>query len=502
MEKVKDRCNKYEISVRETINGYLEARISVKLGSEKTKRLQKGGKLANYAVYSLLIELYKYIDEMHKNGIITSKIDDIVIQRLSTSFNNLCISAPETIQKLYEVINLINNINSSFSNIIPFYAPANNILQHTIQQPLQTYIKSETSVNAKQSKKQDVLYTIEDVAIKWKRYEIQLCEKTEDNPRPLSHKTVDGYIKILDSKIIPFFKSKKLLYIKQVKENIIKDLIKSVNGYDVKRIIYIVCVLIFRYLADEKIIDNDPMQNVSKPIKPSKTKEDEIVCIDPEDYHLYIDAFEEENTDVSILFETILYAGLRPEEACGLKWNALRFNKQNNRYELVIENASKNIAIYDDNMNKIGYKKQDDTLKTDDSYRCVPVNPRLANQLFKHKENQKQRLKSSIKMKKKGKKWSENEYMFLSRYYKPYIPESLPKPLRQLCDKYELERFSPYALRRSFATWCFENGMSETTLTEIMGHSTFETTHKFYVRVTKKTKHREMAKVFENEKMA
>lgn len=140
---------------------------------------------------------------------------------------------------------------------------------------------------------------------------------------------------------------------------------------------------------------------------------------------------------------------------------------------MIIQNASKNIAVYDDNMNKVGYKKQDDTLKTDDSYRCVPVTPRLEKQLFKHKENQKQRFKNSTKMKKKGKKWAENEYMFLGRCYEPYVPESLPKPLRQLCDKYGLERFAPYALRRSFATWCFENGMSETTLTEIMGHSNF-----------------------------
>lgn len=323
MEKVKNRCKKYQISVTDTSNGYYQARVSVKLGCEKTSRLQKGGKSTEQAVNSLLTELYQYIDQMYKDGIITKRIDDVVVQRLSTSINELCISTAETIQKTYDVINLISNINQSFNNVIPFYTPPSNILQSIVQQPTQAYIKSEKIVDSNQLEKEDIKYMIEDVAIKWKRYEIQLCEWTDDNPKPLSHKTVDGYIKILDNNILPFFKNKKLLYINQVKEGTIKDLIKITKGYDCKRNIYIVCVLMFRFLASENIIDYDPMENVSKPIKPIKAKEDKIVCIDPENYNLYIDAFEEENTDLSILFETILSAGLRPEEACRFKMECI-----------------------------------------------------------------------------------------------------------------------------------------------------------------------------------
>ena len=502
MEKIIERAKKYEVAIKIKGNGYCEARISIKVGGEKTRRLNKGGKSTEQAVDGLLTELYKYIDEMYRNGLITKIIDDIVVQRLSTSINKLCITAPKTIQKTYEIINLINNINQSFNNIIPIYTPPNNILQSTAQQSMQPYIKSDTIVSNNQSDQADVNYMIEDVAIKWKKYELSLCKKSDDNPRPLSHKTVDGYIKMLDSKILPFLKNKKLLYIHQVNENVIKDLIKNINGYHGKRNVYIICVLFFRYLVSSNIIDYDPMENISKPVKPNKAKKTEIVCIEPENYHKYIQAFEKENTNVSILFETIMYTGLRPEEVCGLKWNCLHLDTTKNKYELIIENAYKKIGIYNENMEKIGFKRQDDTLKTDKSYRSVYIPSELVNQLLKHKENQKQRLKNSIKMKKKGKKWSENEYMFLSRYYKPYVPESLPKPLRQLCDKYGLERFAPYALRRSFATWCFEKGMSETILAETMGHSSFETTHKYYVRVTERAKQKEIDKVFENEKLA
>lgn len=497
MKKVKNRSKKYEVSIIQTSNGYFQARISVKIGCEKANRIQKGGTSDEEAIEHLMIEVYQYINQVYKDGKIKRRIDDIVANRLLISINNLYIRKTGIIQKVYDVINLINNINQTFNNAMPPYFPPNNILQ-----PIQTNTNSETIEKNKQNEMKYVKYMIKDVAVMWKKYEIQLCEKTEENPRPLSHKTVDGYIKVLNNTILPFFENEKLMYISQIEVSNIKDLIKSVKCYDCKRNVHIVCVLLFRYLVNNNIIEDNPMKKVKKPVRPSKVKEEKIVCIEPENYNLYIEAFEKEETDLSVLYETMLYTGLRPEEACGLKWNAMRYDEKNNRYELIVQNASKKIAIYDDDMNIVSYKKQDGTLKTDDSYRCIPINSRLEKQLLKHKKNQKQKFKNSTKMKQRGKKWSENEYMFLGRCYTPYTSESLDKPLRKICDKYNLERFSPYALRRSFATWCFANGMSETTLTEIMGHSSFQTTHKFYVNITKKIKHTEMAKVFESEKSA
>lgn len=44
--------------------------------------------------------------------------------------------------------------------------------------------------------------------------------------------------------------------------------------------------------------------------------------------------------------------------------------------------------------------------------------------------------------------------------------------------------------------------MSETTLTEFMGHGSFETTHKFYVKITDQMKQQAMEKVFERGELA
>ena len=61
MEKIKERTGQYEVSVRNTNNGYYEARISAKIGGGQSTRLQKGGKTVELAVLSLLIALENYI---------------------------------------------------------------------------------------------------------------------------------------------------------------------------------------------------------------------------------------------------------------------------------------------------------------------------------------------------------------------------------------------------------------------------------------------------------
>jgi len=183
-----------------------------------------------------------------------------------------------------------------------------------------------------------------------------------------------------------------------------------------------------------------------------------------------------------------------------LKWTALKWHLENGvkRYELVINNAVKDFPIYNKNKEIIGHERHDDRLKTPESYRTIPVCYKLAELLLKHKERQKERFRTSRAIKRKGKTWSENEYMFLSRTYEPYVADTLSSALPELCDKYKLPHYAPYDLRHSFATYCYEYGMKELTLMKIMGHSSFETTHKYYIRVTKKVKQREMAEVFKD----
>ena len=47
--------------------------------------------------------------------------------------------------------------------------------------------------------------TFKDVAIKWFKYKYSFTIQSKDNVNPLSKKTLEGYNKIMNSRIIPFF---------------------------------------------------------------------------------------------------------------------------------------------------------------------------------------------------------------------------------------------------------------------------------------------------------
>ena len=509
MERVIERTEQNTISVRTKNNIYYEARISLKIGGGKSERLQKGGKAQDLAVLQLLNEIDVFIDSIIRSGALTFKINPNLPNLLVKSINTLQITNPQVAEKTLQIVNKINNFNAQFDNIItinnnviPFPTSQNNIssIVSIPQIPCKDY---QTGIleTAKQTYKNDNTYKIEDVGVDWKTYEFDLSIKTAENPKPLSQKTVDGYIDYWNDTILPFFKGKKLLYIKQITEDIIKELLKSITYYDGKRLTYIALNEFFKYLISQEITTVNLMEKIDKPVKPPKDEEEEIVCIEPENQNTYLDMFEKENTDMSLLFETMLLTGIRPEEACGLKWTALKFHFDSNgnkKYELVINNAYKDFIVYDENKNPIGHTRRDDRLKTPESYRTIPLDTKFAERLLKHKEKQKEIFRTSRAIKNKNRKWSENEYMFLGRTYRPYVSDTLSSAMPKLCDKHKIKRITPYTLRHSFATFCFENGMKELTLMKIMGHSSFETTHKYYIRVSKKVKQREMEEVFKD----
>lgn len=101
----------------------------------------------------------------------------------------------------------------------------------------------------------------------------------------------------------------------------------------------------------------------------------------------------------------MLLTGIRPEEACGIKWCAI----DENTNELIINNAYKNYPIYD-GVKVIGHTRGDGSLKTPESYRRIPLNSRLKKRLLEHKEKQKRLFKLFRT------KWDENSYMFVNQY--------------------------------------------------------------------------------------
>lgn len=499
MERVLERTEQNTISVRTKSNKYYEARISLKIGGGKSERLQKGSKEQDLAVLKLLKEIEIFIDSIIKSGVLTFKINQNLPTLLVKSINTLQITNPEVMEKTLLIVNKINNFNSTFDNIIninnnivPFPTPPNNTTN--VVAPVSVTSNNYNLENSNTSNKKQKICVIEDLADEWHLYRLSLCKKTEDNPDPLSQKTIDSdYVRLRDE-ILPYFKENKILYLSQITDEWIKSLLKSLKSQHSKNKSYIVLNMLFKYAIQNNKATINPLEKVDKPPEKVSTGEEEIDdnYIEPENQDVYLDKFEEINTDMSILFETMLLTGIRPEEACGLKWKAL--DLENN--ELIINNAYKDFIKYDENGKKIGHYRSDDKLKTQQSYRRIPLNPRLREVLLKHKEEQQKLFKKSRAIKDRHRVWSENEYMFLGRNYHPYVSETLSSALPKLCDEYKLKRISPYGLRHSFATYCSEHGMEEIVLMKLMGHSNFETTQKYYIKVSAKRKRLAMQEAY------
>ena len=160
-----------------------------------------------------------------------------------------------------------------------------------------------------------------------------------------------------------------------------------------------------------------------------------------------------------------------------------------------MENAYKDITIYDDNMNIIGHEYGDGELKTQESYRTIPMNDRLKQMLIKLKKNQKARYNIS------GKAWSENEYVFLNTEGGPFVPERLTKKITTFIKKYDLEHMTVYGFRHSFATLNSEKGMDKEVLRELMGHTEFETTDFYYVHISEERKQKEFDRIHNKSKL-
>ena len=230
MERIKERTGQYEVAVRVTSNGYYEARISFKLGGGKSPRLQKGGKSEELAVLNLLIALDSYIDMCYESGIITTKIDDCIPQRLMKSVNDLGVITSEITAKTLAIVNKINSINSNIlntiaapNNLVPFYPPQNNIPSAVAPAPalvLNNVSNSSEVTNAPKNNQE--ICIIEDLAKEWLKFRYSLCKKTEDNPKPLAPKTVDKNHYNLKNNILPFFKEQKILYLSQITEKTIE----------------------------------------------------------------------------------------------------------------------------------------------------------------------------------------------------------------------------------------------------------------------------------------
>lgn len=427
----------------------------------------------------LLSNAQKIIIENIKAKEITFEALFNVYDNLSISISALKLNSPEVSKYFYNVISYINSfagINNDNNNLF-----SNQFINNNVQNNLDL-----SSNNELISSRINVL-PFKDVAINWFNEKFTQTSKNVKNKRKLSRKTLQGYNKIMNNKIIPYFKDNE--NIDDITDQMLQSVIDSTNGDRNKEAVYVVLNMILEYARKNRHLSY--LRTLIKPIKNNKKEKikiegHEFVYIESSRQNLWLDTFEKEGTNVAYLFESMLLEGFRPEEACGLDWESIKGDFE----YIYVHNAFKDFPIYNESAEIIGHYRENDDLKTAESYRTLPIHPRLKKLLIEHK------AKQQAEFKRLHLKWSRKTAIFLNRYHQPYIAENLSKCMRAFRDKYNLEYLTPYGLRHSFATFLSEQGMRDIVLMKLMGHAEFSTTQKYYIFVSDERKKIEYQKAW------
>ena len=323
-----------------------------------------------------------------------------------------------------------------------------------------------------------------DFAVIWLNY-----KKSYVNPstgKTISPKTVETYAYTLKKHIKENFAQYTVPEMtKEVVEEYIANL-RTVYPRAAKDV-FLMIRQILQYAKKRNLIKEVPDFELKFP-KKKRSKKTKLVYLPADRQPIWLDILENDGRNFCKLFATLLQTGMRPEEGCGLLFSNIIF-EQNMIY---VGNAHKDITIYDDEFNIIGHKYIDDGLKTDESYREIPMGDRLKKMLRDiYNERKEQRKKEHRKFD------PSKEYVFLNTIGTPYLPERLNNKLKSIIAKYKLEHMTVYGFRHSFATLMSESGMDKEVLREIMGHADFETTDFYYIYISDKRKKEEFNKASE-----
>lgn len=213
-----------------------------------------------------------------------------------------------------------------------------------------------------------------------------------------------------------------------------------------------------------EIIPNSPMIRIDPP-KPEKTT---MQTYNEEQVNAYIQEVKNHSLELPVLFAAMY--GLRREEACGMRWKSVDFDKN----LITIEHA----VVWDDDT-KPGKWIGVDKTKNDSSYRTLPISEDFKNLLKEHYNKQKENKKLFGNC--YNKQW--DGYVCVRPDGKLITPGYVSSTNAKFLRKHNLEHICYHGLRHTFATLLQKNNVDINLTSKALGHSEIGTTSKFYSHV-------------------
>lgn len=178
----------------------------------------------------------------------------------------------------------------------------------------------------------------------------------------------------------------------------------------------------------------------------------------------------EEQLPIHLGILLALYGGLRIGEVCALRWEDINFTNGTLRVNKTLQRIQ-NLSSDERDKTKVLITPP----KTDSSNREIPLPEFFLLYLKEHRQD-------------------GNKYL-LTGTTQPSEPRCCLYQYKRILKKAGLEQFTFHTLRHTFATRCVENGFDIKSLSEILGHSSVNTTLQRYVHPSFESKKAQMDKL-------
>ena len=168
-------------------------------------------------------------------------------------------------------------------------------------------------------------------------------------------------------------------------------------------------------------------------------------------------------TSLGLIVRVAAFYGFRRSEVLGLKWKAIDFDKK----QISIEHKVTEV-------DNVVYQK--DKLKTDASFRTLPLLKEIEELLLKRKAE----IEKNKKLYGKSYISKYDEYVFVDDYGELIKPKFVTDTFKKILKKNNLKRIRFHDLRHSCASLLLANGVPMKNIQEWLGHANFSTTADVY----------------------
>lgn len=172
----------------------------------------------------------------------------------------------------------------------------------------------------------------------------------------------------------------------------------------------------------------------------------------------------------------LVNTGLRAGELSGLTWKDVDFENK----ALYVRRGMQKITTYDDDFNKVKRERKVTDVKTENSYRVVPMLDKVVKILQEYKKKVQAEQEELAEL---GEGFKDDDFIFKTKYNHPITSEYLRKTCQGICKSNNFRKVGIHELRHTFATRSIEAGIDLRVLQEILGHASYSTTADIYVHI-------------------